>query len=356
MDFNLTEDRQMLSDTLTRFLADHYPIERRNTVAYGAPYHDPALWDQLSELGTLYALVPESAGGMGGSGFDIAVVFEALGRALCPEPMLGATMAARLLMAADADVATLLRGERRYAVAISEIDAPYDLDDIATVAVTDGTTATLTGRKSTVYGGQCADAFLVAARHAESVGVFAVKAEDAKVTGYGMLDGAGAAEVLLEDTPASVVLMNGRPALEDMLNAGVVALCAEAVGAMDVTYAITVDYLKQRKQFGVPIGKFQVLQHRAVDMLTEIEQARSITIKAAAELGGADAARYASMAKNMIGRVARLVAEESIQMHGGIAMTWDYAISHYAKRLVMLDSQLGDTDHHLSQVMKSYVA
>ena len=125
---------------------------------------------------------------------------------------------------------------------------------------------------------------------------------------------------------------------------------------MEVTHATTVDYLKQRKQFGVPIGKFQVLQHRAVDMLTEIEQARSITIKAAAELGGDDASKYASMAKNLIGRAARLVAEESIQMHGGIAMTWEYAVSHYAKRLIMLDAQLGDTDYHLSQVMKGYAA
>jgi alkylation response protein AidB-like acyl-CoA dehydrogenase len=114
---------------------------------------------------------------------------------------------------------------------------------------------------------------------------------------------------------------------------------------------VTVDYLKQRKQFGRPIGTFQVLQHRAVDMLTEIEQARSITIKAAAELDGPDAARYASMAKNMIGRAGRLIAEEAIQMHGGIAMTWEYPISHYAKRLIMLDAQLGDTDYHLAQTM-----
>jgi alkylation response protein AidB-like acyl-CoA dehydrogenase len=120
---------------------------------------------------------------------------------------------------------------------------------------------------------------------------------------------------------------------------------------MDVTYQITVNYLKQRKQFGRPIGSFQVLQHRAVDMLTEIEQSRSITIKAASELKGPNASRYASMAKNMIGRSARLIAEEAIQMHGGIAMTWEYAISHYAKRLIMIDHQLGDTDFHLNRVI-----
>lgn len=356
MDFNLTEDRQMLADTLGRFLTEQYPVEHRIKVAYEAPYHDPALWDQLVELGALYALAPESAGGMGGSGFDISVVFEALGKALCPEPVLGALMASRLLAAAGADQEALLTGGTKYAVGITEIDAPYELDQIATVATAKGDGFALSGRKSTVYGGQAADVILVAARHGDGLGVFAVNASDANVTSYGMMDGGGAAEVLLDDAPATLLLADAEAALEDAINAGIVALCAEAVGAMDVAHATTVDYLKQRKQFGIPIGKFQVLQHRAVDMLTEIEQARSITIKAAAELGGDEASRYASMAKNMIGRAARLVAEESIQMHGGIAMTWEYAVSHYAKRLIMLDAQLGDTDYHLSQVMKGYAA
>ncbi|SMP19973.1 acyl-CoA dehydrogenase family protein [Shimia sagamensis] len=356
MDFNLTEDRQMLADTLTRFLGEKYPVEHRIKVAYEAPYHDPALWDQLVELGVLYALAPEEAGGMGGSGFDISVVFEALGKALCPEPVLGALMSSRILAAAGADQEALLTGATKYAVGITEIDAPYELDQIATVATAKGDGFTLSGRKSTVYGGQVADVVLVAAKHGDGLAVFAVNVNDVNVTGYGMMDGGGAAEVLLDDTLATLVLADAAAALKDAVNAGIVALCAEAVGAMDVTHATTVDYLKQRKQFGIPIGKFQVLQHRAVDMLTEIEQARSITIKAAAELGGVDASRYASMAKNMIGRAARLVAEESIQMHGGIAMTWEYAVSHYAKRLIMLDAQLGDTDYHLSQVMKGYAA
>ncbi|GAA6179890.1 acyl-CoA dehydrogenase family protein [Shimia sp. NS0008-38b] len=356
MDFNLTEDRQMLADTLGRFLAEQYPIEHRVGVAYEAPYHDPAIWDQLSELGALYALAPESVGGMGGSGFDISVVFDAFGRALCPEPMLGALMASRLLEAAGADQEALLSGATKYAVAITELDAPYALEQIGTEARATKTSICLSGRKSTVYGGQVADVFLVAAKFGESLNVFAVRASDANVTGYGMIDGGGAAEVLFDDTPATLILENAEAALEESINAGIVALCAEAVGAMDVVHSVTVDYLKQRKQFGVPIGQFQVLQHRVVDMLTEIEQARSITIKAAAELGGAAASRYTSMAKNLIGRAARLVAEESIQMHGGIAMTWEYSVSHYAKRLVMLDAQLGDTDYHLNRIMNSYAA
>ena len=162
--------------------------------------------------------------------------------------------------------------------------------------------------------------------------------------------GGGAAEVLLDGTPAELVLADAEAAIQDAVNAGIVALCSEAVGAMEVLHAMTVDYLKQRKQFGRAIGSFQALQHRAVDMLTEIEQSRSIVIKAASELNGEDATKFCAMAKNLIGRAGRLVAEEAIQMHGGIAMTWEYPGSHYAKRIIMIDAQLGDTDYQLAKV------
>ncbi|OWU86084.1 acyl-CoA dehydrogenase [Oceanicola sp. 22II-s10i] len=346
MNFDLTEDRQMLQDSLRRYLGDKYPVEHRNKVAYAEPFHDPSKWDELVELGALYALAGEDAGGMGGTGFDISVVFEELGRTLCPEPVLGALMASRILSAAGADQEALLSGATKYAVGLGELDAPYDLSQMTTEAKG----GKLSGRKSIVYGGQAADGFLIAAKDGGSVSVYSVKAEDASVTGYGMMDGGGAAEVVLEDAPAELVLKDADAAIQDAINAGIVALCSEAVGAMEVLHKMTVEYLGQRKQFGRPIGTFQVLQHRAVDMLTEIVQARSIVIKAASELGGADASRYCSMAKNLIGRAGRQVAEEAIQMHGGIAMTWEYPGSHYAKRIIMIDAQLGDTDYHLMQV------
>ncbi|MDF1855386.1 acyl-CoA dehydrogenase family protein [Pseudooceanicola sp.] len=346
MNFDLTEDRQMLADSLRRYLNDKYPIEHRNKVAYEAPFHDDAKWAELTELGALYALAPEAAGGMGGAGFDIAVVFEELGRALCPEPVLGALMASRILTAAGADQEALLSGATKYAVGLGELDAPYDLSEMSTVAKG----GKLSGRKSVVYGGQAADVLLIAARDGDSLSVYAVQAADASITGYGMMDGAGAAEVVLEETPGELVLANADAAIADAVNAGIVGLCSEAVGAMEVLHKMTVEYLGQRKQFGRTIGTFQALQHRAVDMLTEIVQSRSIVIKAASELGGPDAARYCSMAKNLIGRAGRLVAEEAIQMHGGIAMTWEYPGSHYAKRIIMIDAQLGDTDYHLMQV------
>lgn len=356
MDFTLTDDRRMLKDTLSRYLSDKYGMEHRNKVAYEAPYHDPAKWAELAELGALFALAPEDKGGFGGQGFDISVVFEELGRALCPEPVLGSLMAARLLGAAGGELEPLLSGEVIHAVAVDELDAPYDPADMAATAEAKGDGHVLSGRKTAVYGGQAAQVFLVAAMLDGKPALFEVQAGDAQTVTYGMMDGGGAAELMLDATPAKLLLADATAALADAQNAGVLALCSEAVGLMEVTHAITVDYMKQRKQFGVPIGKFQVLQHRAVDMLTEIEQARSMVIKLASELDGPEAGRFAAMTKALIGEAARLIAEEAIQMHGGIAMTWEYPVSHYAKRLVMLDHQLGDTDHHLGRVIEGYAA
>ena len=356
MNFDLTEDRQMLADTLKRYLADRYDIETRNKIAYDAPFHDPAKWDEMAELGIPGALVSEAAGGFGGTGFDIAVVFEALGRALCPEPFLGTLMAARLLAAAGADMEDLVAGARRYAVATSEIDAPYDVAYTETTARKSGDGYRLSGRKTAVYGAQAADRILVVAMLEGAPAVFELAAAEANLVEYPMIDGAGAAELVLDDTAASLVLADAGAAIEDALNAGRLALAAEAVGAMDATYEMLLDYLRTRKQFGVPIGKFQALQHRTVDLLTEIEQSRSMVISAASALQEPDATLKSMMVKSLIGRSARKVAEEAIQMHGGIAMTWEYAVSHYAKRLIMIDHQLGDSDFCLGEIARSYAA
>jgi len=351
MDFTISDDRRMLADTVQRFLSEQYPIEHRNAVAYAAPWHDPDKWDGLVELGVLFAMVPEDAGGMGGSGFDTAVVFEELGRALCPEPALPALMAASLLQAAGSDLDPLLGGQR-YAVALGELDAPYDLTAITTQGVQDGPAWRLTGRKSVVYGAPSADRLLVAAVAGGTLGLFEVAADDAEVTGYGMIDGGPASEVFLEGTPATCLIADAQKAIGDALDHGALALSAEALGAMQTANAMLVDYLKTRQQFGKPIGAFQALQHRAVDLAIEIEQARSAVILAASAIGTADQSRRVSQCKHLVGRIARQVAEEVIQMHGGIAMTWEYPASHYAKRLVMIDHQLGDTDWHLERLME----
>lgn len=346
MNFDQSDDRRMLAETLSRFLADRYDLKTRNAVAYTAPWHSPENWAQLAELGVLYALADADHGGFGGTGFDIMTVFQSLGAGLCPEPVLPALLAARLLSHTDADLEPLLTGALHYAVAIGELNAD-SLDEIDTTA----TDSKLTGRKSVVYGAHIAEKILVAARDGDTLSVYEIDAADARITPYGMIDGGGAAEVFLDATPARLLLADAGKALQDVLDAGALALSAEALGAMETTRDTLIDYLKQRQQFGRAIGSFQALQHRAVELVTEIEQARSIVILAASKMGDTDQSRTASMCKNLCGRAAVLVAEEAIQMSGGIAMTWEYPVSHFAKRLVMIDAQLGDTDYHLKRVM-----
>lgn len=354
MNFDLTEDRQMLSDTLARYLSANYAIGTRNEIAYAAPFHDPARWRQMADMGIVGGLVPEEAGGFGGGGFDILVVFEALGRSLCPEPFLGTLLASRLLLAAGEDQSALVDGSRRYAVGLDEVDAPYSLEGLRANARRVDGGYRLNGRKCTAYGANDADVLLAVALLDDKPALFRV--ENARVIGYGMVDGGGAAEILLDDSPASLLVADATGAVERAVRAGQLALCAEAVGAMGAAYDLLLDYLRTRRQFGAAIGSFQAIQHRAVDLLAEIEQARSITIAAAADIDGPQGTLIAAMAKNLIGRTGRMVAEETIQMQGGIAMTWEYAASHYAKRLVMLDHQLGDTDHCLGVVMDAYAA
>lgn len=334
----------MLADGLGRLLADRLPPDRRREVAYAAPFHDPGLWQALAELGLPAMLAPESVGGFGGGGFDIAAVFEPLGHALCPEPMLGHAMALSAFGAIGLQAGQAVSGERIWAMAVAEPDTPYGLDGLATQAVRTSSGWALSGRKSVVYGGPAATDLMVAAVHEDGLGVFAVEAEHAQITGYGMVDGGGAAEVFLHATPANLLASDGRAALEAAQQAGLLALSAEAVGVADRVVSLTMDYLRSRQQFGRPIGSFQALQHRAVEMATSLQQMRSITIRAAASHGTADGPRHAAMAKLLIGRRGHHIAQEAIQLHGGIAVTWEAEISHAAKRLVMIDAQLGDAD------------
>lgn len=348
MDFTLTDDQRMLTDMLGRFFREDYPIESRNAAAYETPFHSPEKWSKLAELGIIGALAREASGGFGGSAFDITCVFEEIGRGLCPEPMLGTLMALKALEAvgAEEEIAAVLSGATKAALAVFEVDAFTGLEDIQTTA---DETGILNGRKSVVYGGQSADVVLVAAQHGAGVGLYAVT--NPERTGYAMIDGGGAAEILLDNTPSQCLSTDAADILEAALDWGRLALCAEAIGAMEWLHATTVDYLKQRVQFGRPIATFQALQHRIVDLGIEIEQARSITILAASKMDTPERAKTVAMAKNLIGRAATLVAEECIQMHGGIGMTWEYAGSHYAKRLIMIDHQLGDKDDHLTRLM-----
>jgi len=370
MDFSPTDDQRMLADSLERYLAQRYPIDRRDAAAASPLGYDAEAWAGLVELGAVAALLPESAGGLGGGGFDIATVFESAGRALVIEPLLGALVVGQMLARADAPDAWSPLLERVaagtvVALAHEEPDAHYEPLHVATTAQHDAGGWVLDGHKAVVAHGAQAEGWLVSARLSGAVrdpagiGLFWVPrgASGATVRAYPRIDGGGAADLLFEAVrvPAEALVAGSARAPEVLahgLACGTLALCAEALGAMEVAQRLTRDYLQTRRQFGRPIGSFQALQHRLVDLWMAVEQARSAVINAAAALDGGDAlerdCRIAA-AKATIGRAGTQVAEESIQLHGGIGMTWELPLSHYAKRLVMIDHEYGDEDHHLAR-------
>lgn len=362
MDFTHPEDRQMLADTLARYLQQRYPIDVRHAISGSDEGWSAEHWAALAELGIPAALFDEAAGGFGGTGFDIGAVFEQLGRALVVEPFLGLAMAGRALVQAtgqEALIGEAIAGAAVLAFAHEEPQSRYDLAGIEMHAERVGEDWTLTGSKSVVPQPEAATHIVVSARTSGSAGdeagiaLFLVEpgAPGVTIRGYPLIDGGRGGELTLDATPATLIAENGFALVEEAVAAGIVALAWEAVGVMDVLKAATLDYLRTRKQFGVPIGKFQALQHRMATVALEIEQARSAAINAAAALDGPrqERERAASAAKMTIGRVGTIVAEEAIQLHGGIGMTWELPLSHYAKRLTMIDHQLGDEDHHLAR-------
>ncbi|UWR21947.1 acyl-CoA dehydrogenase family protein [Sulfitobacter sp. S190] len=370
MNFDLTEERQMLQDTLRRFLRDRYDTATRNAILNSDSGMSSEIWGELAELGIIGALFTEEQGGFGGAGFDIAVVFEELGRAGVVEPFLDSAVLAGGLVAdlGNADqvamVEDLIAGQTQLAFAHTEPNSRYDLTRVATTATAKADDIVVSGRKAVVMNAEAVDALIVSAREsgehdeAEGISLFVVPADTAGLTieGYALLAGGRAAEVTLDDVtlPASARLGDAggaSPAIERRTAAATVAQLSETLGAMETACALTRDYLGTRKQFGRPIGTFQALAHRMADLLIEMEQARSAVILAAGHLEADRSARerHVSAAKNLMGRVGRLVAEDSIQMHGGIAMTQEYELAHIAKRIVMGDHRFGDTDHHLER-------
>lgn len=370
MNFEHTEDRRMLADSLNRFVSEQYAIEARNQLAYGAEGHSPQLYAQFAELGAIGALFPEDVGGFGGKGFDISVIFECLGRGLVAEPLLGALVVGQALVQAGSDAQQqklegIIAGTMVAALAHDEPGSHYELNNVSTTAKREGDGWVIDGAKGVVAFGEKADLLLVSARTSGSqfdtqgISLFLVPGDAPGIArrGYNRIEGGRAAELRFNQVRVGAdALLSaeglGHGVLERIAGYGVLALAAEAVGAMDVAKDQTLEYLRTRKQFGVAIGTFQALQHRMADLLLEVEQARSAVINAAAAIDEQDVlAREKALAaaKYSIGRIGTLVAEESIQMHGGIGMTWELPLAHYAKRLVMIDHQFGDEDHHLAR-------
>lgn len=370
VDFALTEERQMLQDTLRRYLADRYSTETLNGILQEDEGYSRTVWSELAELGVIGALFGEAEGGFGGAGFDLAVVFEEFGRAGVVEPFLDtAVLAGGLIADLGSDgqktiVEEVIAGSVQLAFAHGEPDSRYELSRVSAKAEMRGDAFVLNGRKAVVGNGGNAQTLVVSARSggdvADEAGIslFLVPADAPGLSrrAYPAMGGGTAAEIVLRDVevPSNAALGaigKAFPAIERRAAYAIAALCAEALGAMESAKDLTVDYLRTRKQFGRPLGKFQALQHRMADMLVEIEQARSAVINAAGHLDRdrVTRERQVSAAKNLIGRVGRLVAEETIQMHGGIGMTQEYGLAHLAKRMVMVDHRFGDTDHHLER-------
>jgi alkylation response protein AidB-like acyl-CoA dehydrogenase len=370
MDFGLSEERRILRDTTARVIAETYGLAQRQEAAASPEGFSRGRWAEFAELGLIAALLPPEVGGLGGEGEDLLLVMEEIGRGLVVEPFLATAVLGGGVIAdagSDAQKALLERviaGSHLLAFAHGEAESRYSLSEVHCSARRDGSDWVLQGTKAVVLNGDSADSLIVSARTSErtdaeaGLTLFLVDADTPGVSrrGYATVDGGRAAEITLDtvrlgDDALLGEAGEGFETIERAMGRGVLALCGEALGTMEVCRDTTLDYLRTRKQFGVPIGKFQALQHRMVDVCLEIEQARSAAILAAGKLDAprAERERCLSAAKNLVGRVGRLVAEESIQLHGGIAMTWEYALPHFAKRLTMIDHQLGDADHHLER-------
>jgi pimeloyl-CoA dehydrogenase small subunit len=375
MDFDLNDEQRQLKESVERMLADTYGDLTQRMVYQKEPKgYSQAVWRQYAELGLLGIPFAEEHGGLGQGPTETMIVAEAFGRALAIEPYLATVVLSGGTLRHGGNSALLkelvpaiVDGKLTLALAHQERQARYDLADTATTARSDGKGGyTLEGEKCVVWHGDSADKLIVSARvqggrmDRGGVGLFLVDARASGVTrrGYPTQDAMRAADVTLSAVRVgleSVVAApeKGLEVLELVVDEAIAALSAEAVGAMAALHELTVDYLKTRKQFGVPISSFQVLQHRAVDMFTALEQARSMAYYAtmmAAEPDASQRRRALSAAKVQIGRSVRFVGESAVQLHGGIGMTMEYKAGHYFKRLTMIDMAFGDADHHLREL------
>jgi pimeloyl-CoA dehydrogenase small subunit len=376
VDFDLSEEQQLVKDSITRLLADRYGFERRKKYEASAEGWSRELWRQYAELGLLGLPFSEADGGFGGGPVETAVVMEAFGAALALEPYLASvTLAGGVLRRAANDrqraalIPQLASGKLVMAFAHSEPQSRYDLHDVGASAKRHGGSFVLDGEKGLVLHGDSADKLIVSARTSgarrdrDGIGLFLVATDAAGVSrrGYRTQDGARAAEVSLHGVIVSAEDVIGDPSgglsvIEGVSDEAIAALCAEAVGAMEEALKLTVEYLKTRKQFGVTIGSFQALQHRASDMLVALEQARSMAAFAAMMVNDEDASerrKALSAAKIQIGQSARFIGQQAIQLHGGMGMTMEMKIGHLFKRLAMIERQFGDVDHHLGVLTAS---
>lgn len=367
MNFELNDEQRQLADSVARYLADRYDFDARKKIIHSESGLNNAVWGQLAEMGLLSIPFSEAAGGFGGGAIDLMSAMQSAGAALLIEPLLPNVVAGRLVdrlgnaVQIAAYLSPLMEGTSRLAFALGEDGSRYQLDSVASRAKRTGSGWTLRGLKRVVYGAPNAQHMVVSARtDAAGISLFVVPADAPGVhmSAYRTMDNQRAADVQLEDVELAADALLGAEggalaAMEEAMDFGTALLCAEGVGAMQYACDTTLEYLKTRKQFGVAIGTFQVLQHRMVDMVIATEQARSLSYLACSKVdGGSDArerSRVVSAAKIKAADSARLVSQEAVQMHGGIGMTDELKVSHTFRRLTMLAQQWGDADYHLDR-------
>jgi alkylation response protein AidB-like acyl-CoA dehydrogenase len=364
MDFEFSDEQEQLRDAVRRWVDKGFAFDRRHALAKAGGRTREVL-GELNGLGLAGLAVPEAHGGMGFGAVEAMVVMEELGRGLVNAPYAQAALVAPTLLssasaALQADwLPKIASGDALVVLAQQERDTRYRLHQVGTRANESAGTWRLSGTKTVVPAGDEADAFIVSARvagaadDAAGIALFLVQRGAAGVDakGYPTQDGARAADLMLSDAPALLVTRQGHAALEHGVDAGIAALCAEAVGLMDRMVGITVDYMHQRKQFGVAIASFQALRHRIADVKMQLELGRSMSYFASLKLGEAPAQRRRalSQAKVQLGNSMRFVGQQCTQIHGGIGVTDEYVSSHYFKRLTVIEMSLGDTMHHLGE-------
>ncbi|MEE4337879.1 acyl-CoA dehydrogenase family protein [Erythrobacter sp.] len=371
MDFNFTEEQDMVRDGLSRLVREQYDWETRRAAIASDKGWRPEIWSQLAELGILGMPFSEEDGGFGGGAVDAMIVMEEFGKGLVVEPFVPTVVCAGGFLkhagtAAQKEehIGGIVDGSRVFAFAHAEPRGRYDYADLETTAKKDGEGYVLSGHKAVVIGAPWASHLIVTARTSgerrdrDGVSVFVIAKDTAGVVtrDYETVDGRRASEVYFENAAIPADALIGEegaalPLIERVADEAIAASCAEACGAMKVAHAMTLEYSKQRKQFGVPIGKFQVLQHRMVDMYTAYEQSVSLTYLATLRLDAEETERKraVSAAKVGVGQAARLIGQEAVQIHGGNGVTDEYAIGHYFKRLTIFESEFGDVDHHMKR-------
>jgi alkylation response protein AidB-like acyl-CoA dehydrogenase len=375
MDFSLSEDQSGLKDTLIKFIDRDYSFDDRWKVIRSPEGWSRAHWNQLAEIGVMALPIAEADGGLGGGGVDTLVVMEQIGRGLVLEPYLGCVvLPAALIKAAGAPELRaalsekLATGETLYAFAHTEPGQRYERAAVGLSAAIKGDGFVLNGRKISVLGGDCADTLIVSAKIADDreASLFLVPANTLGMArhAYPMQDAQRGADIEFVNVAVSAQALlgprgNAQSTIDYALDVACAALCAEAVGVMIELQRLTVEYLKTRKQFGRVIGMNQALQHRAVDMLMHIEMSRSMALEAATAVDNPDAAARAkavSAAKTLIGQACRFVGQNAVQLHGGIGVTHELSVSHYFKRLTMINATFGDTDWHLARYGETLLA